>query len=192
MAHTLKGNWKNGLAYDLHTISSIFLGQDEFGHNRFDTIRSKMGELVYQLKYKNDKSIVEEIITLLLTDIKGFENMDSIIATPPSNLNRENQPVFLIATALGKKLNIPVYLDCLIKDSNEELKNITDPIERYLILKKFMKTSQKYDLSNQRILLIDDLYRSGATLRVATELLYNNCNVKDVYVLTMTKTRSNR
>jgi predicted amidophosphoribosyltransferase len=118
--------------------------------------------------------------------------MDSIIATPPSNLNRENQPVFLIATALGKKLNIPVYLDCLIKDSNEELKNITDPIERYLILKKFMKTSQKYDLSNQRVLLIDDLYRSGATLRVATELLYNNCNVKDVYVLTMTKTRSNR
>jgi len=52
--------------------------------------------------------------------------------------------------------------------------------------------SNKYNLSNKNILLLDDLYRSGATLRVATELLYNNCNVKDVYVLTMTKTRSNR
>jgi len=36
------------------------------------------------------------------------------------------------------------------------------------------------------------LYRSGSTLQVATELLYNNCNVKDVYALTMTKTRSNK
>jgi len=55
-----------------------------------------------------------------------------------------------------------------------------------------MQISQKYNLSNQNILLVDDLYRSGSTLQVATELLYNNCNVKDVYVLTMTKTRSNR
>jgi predicted amidophosphoribosyltransferase len=191
MAHRLEGNWKNGLAYDLHTLSSIYLGEDEFGHNIYDTTRSEMGELVYQLKYKYDKSVVERILNLLL-NIKGFENMDCIIAIPPSNLHRQYQPVFLIATALGAKLNIPVYLDCLIKNPNEELKNVTDSTLRYNLLKQSMQISQKYNLANQNILLVDDLYRSGSTLRVATELIYENCNANNVFVLTMTKTRSNR
>jgi len=191
MACKLEGNWKNGIAYDLHTLSSTYLGQDEFGHDKYDTKRSEMGELVYQLKYKHDESVVEKIVNLLL-NIKGLEKMNCIIAIPPSNLNRIHQPVFLIATALGKRLNIPVYLDCLIKNSNEELKNITDTEKRLKLLKQSIQISRKYNLLDQNILLIDDLYRSGSTLRVATELLYNNCNVKDVYVLTMTKTRSNR
>lgn len=189
--YKLEGNWKNGIAFDIHSISSTYLGQDEYDRDRYDTKRSEMGELVYQLKYKHDESVVEKIVTLLLK-IKGFEKMNCIIAIPPSNLDRTHQPVFSIATALGKKLNIPIYLDCLIKNSNQELKSITDPIQRYNLLRQSMKISQKYNLSNQNILLIDDLYRSGSTLKVATELLYNNCNVKDVYVLTMTKTRSNR
>jgi len=191
MGYEIKGNWKKGIAYDLHTLSSIYLGQDEFGYDRYDTKRSEMGELVYQLKYKHDESVVDKIINLLL-NIKGLEKMNCIVAVPPSNLNRIHQPVFSIATALGKRLNIPVYLDYLIKNSNEELKNITDPEQRYNLLKQSIHISKKYNLSNQNILLIDDLYRSGSTLRVATELLYNNCKVKDVYVLTMTKTRSNR
>jgi len=191
MGYRLEGNWKKGIAFDIHTLSSTYLGQDEFGHDRYDNTRSKMGELVYQLKYKHDESVIEKIINLLLK-IKGLEKMDCIVAIPPSNLNRTHQPVFSIATALGNKLNIPVYLDCLIKNSNEELKNVTDSSQRYNLLKQSMQISKKYDLSNQNILLLDDLYRSGSTLQVATELLYNNCNVKDVYVLTMTKTRSNK
>jgi predicted amidophosphoribosyltransferase len=191
MGYKLEGNWKQGIAFDIHTVSSTYLGQDEFGHNIYDTTRSEMGELVYQLKYKHDESVVEEIVNLLL-NIKGFDKMNCIVAVPPSNLERTHQPVFSIAIALGAKLNIPVYLDCLVKKSNQELKNIIDSTQRYNLLKQSIQISKKYQLSNQNVLLVDDLYRSGSTLRVATELLYNNCNVKNVYVLTMTKTRSNR
>ncbi len=37
MGYKLEGNWKNGIAYDLHTLSSTYLGQNEFGHDRYDT-----------------------------------------------------------------------------------------------------------------------------------------------------------
>jgi competence protein ComFC len=191
MGYKIKNNWKSGIAYDIHTISSTYLGKDEFGHDKYDTKRSEMGELVYQLKYKHDDTVVQKIVDLLL-QIKGLEKMDCLIAIPPSNLKRKHQPVFLVATELGKRLNIPVYTDYLIKNTTVELKSVTDPTKRVELLKKSMSIYKKYNISNQNVLLIDDLYRSGSTLQVATDLLYNNCNVKDVYVLTMTKTRSNR
>jgi competence protein ComFC len=102
MAITLEGNWMSGKAYDLHTKSSTHLGTDEFGHDRFDNTRSEMGELVYQLKYKHDKSKVEEIVTLL-DQIGGIENFDFIIPIPPTNKNRPIKPVELIAVELGKR-----------------------------------------------------------------------------------------
>ena len=58
MGYKIENNWKSGIAYDIHTISSTYLGQDEFGHDRYDTKRSEMGELVYQLKYKTDRWFV--------------------------------------------------------------------------------------------------------------------------------------
>ena len=51
--YKLEGNWKNGIAYDLHTLSSTYLGQDEFGHDRYDTkaVKFKKGA-IYQIKDK--------------------------------------------------------------------------------------------------------------------------------------------
>ncbi|WP_306259177.1 hypothetical protein [Pararhizobium sp. IMCC21322] len=83
MRYRLEGNWKKGLAFDLHTLASTYLGTDEFGHDRWDTTRSEMGELVYQLKYQNDKSVVPKIIELL-KPIGKIEQFDAIIPVPSS------------------------------------------------------------------------------------------------------------
>jgi len=192
MGYKLEGNWKSGIAYDLHTISSEYLGQDEYGHDRYDNTRSEMGELVYQLKYKNDQTVVGKITDLLLK-IKGLDKIDAIIPIPPSKKNRTHQPVESIAVDLGEKLGVTVHCDCLEKIGNsKELKSMTDQKEREDELEKSMRISTKHNLTQKNILLIDDLFRSGATLRVATNLLYSEMNVKNVYVLTMTKTRKNR
>lgn len=42
MTIKLVGNWKSGLAYDVHILDSTFLGPDEFGHDRFQNTRSEM------------------------------------------------------------------------------------------------------------------------------------------------------
>ncbi len=192
MGYKLEGNWVAGFAFDLHTLNSEYLGQDEYGHDRYNNTRSEMGELVYQLKYQHDSSVVNKIVDLL-QEINGFNKMDVVIPIPPSNKNRVNQPVYSIATEFGKRFGITVYLDFLEKSKgSQELKGITEPDERQKALKNSMNIAKNHDLFGKSILLIDDLYRSGSTLKVATELLYSEAGAKNVYVLTMTKTRSNR
>ena len=40
------GNWISGYALDVHTISSTYMGTNEFGYDVFDTKRSELGELL--------------------------------------------------------------------------------------------------------------------------------------------------
>lgn len=190
MRYRLQGNWTKGLAFDLHTVASVYLGPDEFGHDRFDNTRSEIGELIYQLKYRRDQSVVPKIIELL-SMIKGIENFDAIIPVPSSKA-RAVQPVDSIASALGKQRGVSVLTGYLIKEGNAELKGIHDPDQRVKALENTIKISGKEDISGQRVLLLDDLYRSGATLNACCNVLKQQAKIADVSVLTMTKTRSNR
>jgi len=191
MTIELKGNWKKGFAYDVHTLDSVYLGVDEHGHDRWKNTRSEMGQLVYDLKYDRDKSAVAKIVDLL-TKYKGIETMDAIVPVPATRW-RPIQPVIEIARELGRRTNVLVLENLLVKKTDgPELKNIDDPDERQRHLKDIITISEDYNISGQSVLLVDDLYRSGATLSVATELLYNIAKVKAVFVLTMTKTRSKR
>lgn len=44
----LYGVWDIGYALDVHTIKSIPIGEDAYGHLHFDNTRSEIGELLYQ------------------------------------------------------------------------------------------------------------------------------------------------
>ncbi len=150
-----------------------------------------MGELVYRLKYQSDMEALAEIV-VLLDDIQSIETFDLIVPVPPTNKNRRVQPVPLIARALGERRNVEVREDLLTNDGDAELKGISDPVERNARLKQAIKLNNPGAVAGKKVLLVDDLFRSGATLMVATDLLYRTGKARDVFVLTMTKTRSNR
>ncbi len=191
MRYKLEGNWKKGLAFDLHTLASTYLGPNEYGHPQFDTTYSDMGELVRRLKYDQDKSTIPAIIDLL-KPITGIEKLDAIIPVPSSKV-RASQPVDEIAAALGAQRGIPVLKGYLTKKpGGPELKGITDPEERAAALEGTISINGKQDISGKRVLLLDDLYRSGATLNACCNILIREAKIETVSVLTMTKTRSNR
>ena len=96
MTIEIDGNWTAGFAIELHTISSVYLGIDEYGKKHFDNERSEMGELVNKLKYHFDTTTIPKIIELINKNIKNINYVDFIIPVPPSNLNRKIQPVFCI------------------------------------------------------------------------------------------------
>lgn len=192
MTIELTGNWKKGFAFDVHTLDSTYLGVDEHGHDRWESTRSEMGQLVYNLKYRHDRAAVEKIVDLL-DKIKGIETMDYIVPVPPTNPGRRLQPVTEIARELGRRTGVEVLEGLLLKrPGGPELKNVEDNTERADLLRKSLFLSKDSDVSGKNVLLVDDLYRSGATLSVATELLLEQGKVQAVYVLTMTKTRSRR
>lgn len=192
MTIELKGNWKRGFAYDVHTLDSVYMGVDEHGHDSWQTTRSEMGELLYRLKYQGDASVVGQIVDRL-GKYKGLETMDAIIPVPSTNKQRKIQPVLAIAQALAKQINVPVLDNVLQKQTGgQELKNVDDPQARQTLLKTFLTLNPKANLAGKNILLLDDLYRSGSTLTIATDILYQQAKVKNVFVLVMTKTRSKR
>lgn len=189
MAIEIKGNWIEGYAIDKHTLSSIPIGENEHGHMQFETTRSEIGELIYQLKYRSNTTVVPDIVGHM-NSIKFSEAIDCIIPLPPSKA-RKIQPVPLIAREYGKATGLQVLENVIFKDGRAELKDIEDLKEREELLRDSIRIAQDIDLEGKNILLIDDVFRSGATLRVTTDIL-NGARVKGVYVMTMTKTRINR
>ncbi len=192
----LQGNWEKGFALDLHTLESVHVGDSPSGHPLFDTKRTGLGDLVFRLKNRGDKSVIGDIVntvsTFLENDWKIIKILDCIIPVPPSNLDRTFQPVIEIAESLCGALNIHICDDSLVKEkATPELKGILGYPRRMEILKDAFNI-QNDAIENQNVLLFDDLYRSGASLQVITEVLYKKGKVKNVYVLTLTKTRRNR
>jgi|TARA_B100000035_G_scaffold118069_1_gene100112 competence protein ComFC len=178
----LYGNWKGGWSLDQHM--AIY------------PKRTEIGEMLYQLKYNQDKSKIEPLAN------KAFEFMKTrlvtkwlfcIVPVPPSDNSRVFQPVIEIAKLLGKKMNIPINYDCLLKVKTTEFMkdNNISAIEKEKKLKGVYKIKDQ-TFKNKKILLFDDVCQTGSTLKEITKVLYDEGNVENVYALTITKTTSKK
>lgn len=187
----IEGDWASGVALDLHTISSTYLGPNEFGHDQYETRRSEIGELLYRLKYNADKGaaadIVEAAVGYLDTRRSRF---DLIVPVPPSKA-RVVQPVLILAKRIAKELDVEMA-DCIeTTRSSQELKSISNPEERKALVRGLYTVDSKIT-SGRKVLLFDDLYRSGATMNAITNMLMKKGKAELVRALTITRTRSNR
>lgn len=189
-ALTLKGNWHLGWALDYHTTPN-----NDPDNKNSDYRRTQIGELLYLIKYQSDYSRLNELVEIAAGFIKArglYLCLDAIVPVPPSNLDRYFQPVYELALQLGKTLTIKVFPELIEKTKDtSELKNIESRVQRKNELSGAFKIESPL-LKNKSVLLLDDLFRSGETLREITRVLYGQGEVKKVYVLTVTKTRSKR
>src|SRR4030042_3584837 len=168
----IAGSWTEGFAFDFHTLSSKYIGDNEYGHPQYDTKRSEIGELLYKLKYREDESVLGDLVTTVSQFIKSTNwPVDLIVSVPPSRKGRQFQPVPPLALGIGRTLVIDVCVDSVVKvKDTPELKNVFDFEERMRILKDGFQIRDPVVAGNS-ILLFDDLYRSGATLNTVSSLL---------------------
>lgn len=188
----IPGRWRDGRALDVHTVSSAYLGEDEFGHAKFDTKRSAMGELLYRLKYKADRAVIDEVAETTASFVRGWwPGAELLVPVPPSR-ERALQPVQVVGAEVAERLGIEFCPEC-VKRRREapQLKDVFDYDARWKLLEGLHEVDQSR-LDGRRVLLFDDLFRSGATMNAITGALYDQGRASDVYALTLTRTRSNQ
>ena len=184
----IDGPWADGRVLDLHSSGSEFLGYDELGHEQFDTRRTEVGELLYRLKYRSDVSALEEIGAVAEKFIRSWGvTFDVIVPVPPTRARRV-QPLHQIADDLARRFRVPVIKAVSKKAAGTaELKNLREYHEREAVLQGVLTVDAR-NVAGKRVLLLDDLIRSGATLSAVARALAE-AGVTTVYAFALTRTR---
>jgi predicted amidophosphoribosyltransferase len=182
---TIEGPWVEGFVLDRHVISSRPIGYVG-EHMQFETTRSPLGELVYQLKYRNGplNDIVETGIAFISERWNGL--IDCVVPPPPS-LHRTKQPAVLIAAGVATSLGVPSLPAAAVKTTaTQQMKNV--PLhERAPLLSAAIQPGTDV-VQGQRVLMIDDLWETGSTLRRVAEVL-GQMGATEVRALAMTRTK---
>jgi ATP-dependent DNA helicase RecQ len=172
----IKGIWRTGFALDFHS-----------GYAGIDWNRSAIGELVYRLKYQSDHTVLPALIgfTFQLFAMHPELNQFDTIIPVPSSTPRTFQPVDAFCGALaqtcGKQLQ-PSIAKARQTKPQKEMHTFFQ--KRQNVAGAF---ALKSDITGRKILLVDDLFDSGATLEEITHLLLNH-RAAHVNVLTLTRT----
>jgi predicted amidophosphoribosyltransferase len=174
----------------LQTTSSEFRGYNAYGHPEFTTVRSPIGEYLYKLKYRGDRSAMDPIVEALRGFIEQWKiKAEVLVPAPHSTPGRTLVPD--MARRLGKFIGIPVCAHCIQKlKPLKQLKDVYDLDERLELLEGAFSVGRS-GIEGKLVLLLDDLYRSGATSGAIGKAL-RAAGAREVFLLTVTRTRSNR
>ena len=89
-------------------------------------------------------------------------------------------------------MEIPCFEELIVKTKETpEIKSVNEYDKRLQILEDAY-TIKSTTVKGKNVLLIDDLFRSGATLNAITDVLYSRGEAASVYALALTRTRSMR
>ncbi len=174
---SLKGPWRVGWALSFHS--------------RFDgdrQIRSAVGEMAFRYKYNGERHLARDLAARwveLLAAHPELPKPDAVIPIPPST-RRDFDPVTLLARVLAEQLGVPALADALAKTrSTKPQKEMTALAQKQSNVAGAF--ALKGDVRGKRLILVDDLYDSGATLTEAARVLSRG-GAASLVVLTLTKT----
>ena len=186
----IQGPWDLGYSLDKHSISSTYTGDNAQGHATFDTVRSEVGEALFQLKYRSNTKQAEMISTQMAKSLGGYFPSCSVVIPMPPSKKRRIQPVQEIAEQLAGKWGIAYFDDLLIKTGRtKQMKDIEQTEDKIDALCAAFSVSDVLEDGPYDVLLIDDLYDTGSSLEAATIALREYEKIKNIFVATATRRR---
>jgi len=184
----IMGLWDEGWVLDKYSVRSVYIGDDEYGHPQFDTTRTEVGEATFLLKYRYDRTQAKPLAQTIVENIyPKFSEVDFIVPMPAST-SRPRQPVVEVAKELGLLVGKPMFSDTLRKSRNgKSLKDLCTKDEKIeAIGSSFSVNDQISTEEKWNVLVVDDLYHTGASMEAACKVLRAYSKVGKIYVAALT------
>lgn len=146
-------------------------------------------QLIHHLKYKGLKELGSELGYLFATDLAGsaFEGCDVIMPVPlhPERERKRgyNQSAW-IAQGISPVLGIPISSENLKRSKYNPTQTRKSRFERWQNVEGIFGVSNPEEVDSRKILLVDDVITTGATLEAAVNALHQ-AGVSEVNIATL-------
>lgn len=182
------GPWDAGWALDKHIVKSTYLGDDAYGHPTFDTERTEVGKALYLLKYKHQWDQVDGLARAIHAHICPLLPNIGFVVPMPATKPRSRQPVTAVVESLGELLGVHVATDLLVKaPGGKSLKDLDSKAERSEAIGDSVSVVDRLAGEGPwNVLLVDDLFDTGASMEAACKVLRMYPKVAKIYVAALT------
>lgn len=185
----IQGNWDQGYSLDKHIVSSTPVGYNNYGHMQFDTLRTEVGEAVFQVKYRSDYSHVQPLAQAIIDGVGHALTDISFVSPMPASRPRQRQPVYEVAREVARLLGVP-YVDSFIQKvkSTGAMKDLGGRADREEALRGcFAVNEGALNNGSWSILLVDDLYDTGASLEAVCDVIRQSAKIRRIFVVALTR-----
>lgn len=180
LSHALHGDFDVGFALANHT--EIHDGKRDY---------TPIGKMVFEFKYQGKRSQLDPLmheVVRFINENESYKNADLIVPVPSTSKDRDYDPITLIAQVMSERTGIAVARNVLVKTRvtppQKQLVNLT---QKKLNVKNAFKITEREKIHRKTIILLDDLYDSGATLNECSRLL-RNAGAEKVLAFALTRT----
>lgn len=147
--------------------------------------------LITRLKYADQTQLAPFLGNWMARHGAALIAQSDLIAPVPLHRRRLFSRMFnqslLIARAVAKETSLPLTPDLLIRRRHTEQQTGKSRLQRRANVKGAFVLNPKHEIRGQRILLVDDVMTTGATVEACARTL-KKTGAAEVYVLTFART----
>jgi competence protein ComFC len=155
------------------------------------TGKTKVGELLHRFKYQFDRDAGTQL-AYLATELINRESLlrssDFIVAVPPSFTSRPFDPISYLTERVSKGTGIKWAKKVMKKTriTGQQKKFFAKELKEENVKSAFGLNDDRF-ITDKKILLLDDLYASGCTINLISEIL-RRAGAHKISVLVLAKT----